>query len=57
MDIKEYRIELECNDDVKLTLTYRGNENIIIARREGELEYASVLISRHVLSKFLEMIE
>jgi len=56
MNITEYKLTI--TDDVRTkTLTYRGNENIILECNIPQNEdNSAMLFPRHILEKFMEMI-
>lgn len=70
MNIIEYKLTVTCRnidstdelthvDDTEKELIYRGNENVIIRERPDKDPLAdekTILIPRHILEKFLEMI-
>ena len=59
MDIKEYNLKITYDNDTVKELIYRGNENIIIKSEIVNIYdgTSSVLVRRHVMEKFLEMIK
>lgn len=57
MNITEWILEIN-NGIRKQTLTYRGNNNIIITTSKNESEDGfSIKFPRHELEKFMEMIK
>lgn len=56
MAIEEYHLIID-DGTIKKELIYRGNENIIIKSTYVEKEDGAVIpLSRHILEKFIEMI-
>lgn len=64
MNIVEYKLQITTqvageDDDHTYELVYRGNENIIIRSNYftlGEKANTSIVIPRHILEKFVEII-
>jgi hypothetical protein len=61
----EYRLTLAYDSDIEKELIYRGNENITITIKSPKAKIMEnedisrfhINISRHILQKFLEIIE
>lgn len=56
MNIISYHLELNINDYANITLTYYGNENIIIRKNDEDGE-KTIVVSRHILESFLRLIK
>lgn len=56
MEIENYTLHIQDKKGYEKTLIYRGNENIII-RASSIGENNTILIPRHLLEKFMEMIK
>lgn len=66
MNISEYYLKITYAPGIEKELIYRGNENLVIRSKttatteqgnEGEEVTVSIIISRDILTKFLEMLE
>lgn len=59
MNITEWKLTITCEDNEK-SLIYRGNEHIVIKNKllnANDDNGVVILFPRHVLRKFMEMID